>query len=153
MAHLTRSILIAASPQAVFEFHADPRNIERVASPPARAELLQPYEVPLRRGSVVRLKVSILGLVTQVVESEIIVCDPPREFVDVQRRGPFRAWHHRHLFAEVEGGTELTDDVDYELPTCLPYRLFPPQAMTEVLENLFARRQQLTKALIEGGSK
>jgi len=152
MAHLQRSIRIAAPAQVVFDFHADPRNIERVAAPPARAQLLPPYDVPLHRGSIVRLRVTVLGLVPQVVESEIVVCDPPHEFADEQRRGPFRAWRHRHLFREVEWGTELTDDVLYELPTGLPFRLLGAEAMTKMMENLFERRQELTKALIEGGS-
>jgi ligand-binding SRPBCC domain-containing protein len=151
MARLQRSILIAAPAATVFDFHADPRNIERVATPPAQAQLLPPYEVPLHLGSVVRLRVTVFGLLPQLVETEIVVCDPPREFADVQRRGPFRAWRHRHLFRAVEGGAELTDDVEYELPTSLPFRLLGAEAMTKMMENLFTRRQELTKALIEGG--
>ena len=151
MAHLQRSILIAAPAAAVFDFHADPRNIERVAVAPAHARLHPPFDVPLRLGSVVRLRVTVFGLAPRRVETEIVVCDPPGEFADVQRRGPFRAWRHRYLFRAVEGGTELTDDVEYELPTGLPFRLLGAEAMTTMMENLFARRQELTKALIEGG--
>jgi ligand-binding SRPBCC domain-containing protein len=151
MAHFRQSIDIAAPPQVVFDFHADPRNIERVAAPPARAHLLEPYDLPLHEGSIVRLRVELFGLLPQEVETEIVVCDPPREFVDEQRRGPFRYWRHRHLFEEVEGGTRLTDDVEYELPTALPFRLLGAEAMTRLMANLFARRQELTKALVEEG--
>jgi ligand-binding SRPBCC domain-containing protein len=150
MARFTRSIDIHAPPPAVFDFHADPRNIERVAAPPARARLLEPYDVPLHEGSVVRLRVELFGLLPQVVETEIVLCRPPREFVDEQRQGPFRRWRHRHLFEEIEGGTRLTDDVEYELPTALPFRLLGTEAMTRMMENLFARRQELTKEQIEG---
>jgi ligand-binding SRPBCC domain-containing protein len=149
MAHFCRSIQIAAPVQAVFDFHADPRNIPRVTAPPTHVELLPPYDVPLHRGSVVRVRVALCGLLPQVVETEIVVCDPPHEFADEQRRGPFRAWRHRHLFREVEGGTELTDYVEYELPTALPFRLLGAEAITRMMENLFARRQELTRALLE----
>jgi ligand-binding SRPBCC domain-containing protein len=149
MAHFRRSIQIAAAAQAVFDFHADPRNIERVAFPPAHVQLLPPYDVPLHLGSIVRVRVALFGLLPQIVETEIVVCDPPHEFADQQRRGPFRAWRHRHLFREVEGGTELTDDVEYELPTALPFRLLGVEAMTGMMVNLFAKRQELTKALLE----
>src|SRR3954453_13453483 len=104
MANLKRSITVAAPAQVVFDFHADPRNIERVAAPPARAQLLPPYDVPLHRGSIVRLRVPVLGLVPQVVESEIVVCDPPHEFADEQRRGPFPAWRHAPLFPAAAPG-------------------------------------------------
>src|SRR4029077_17602626 len=102
MARLTRSIQVAAPVATVFEFHADPRNIERVAAPPARAQLLAPSDLPLRLGSVVTLKVTLLRWVPQLSASEITVCKPPHEFTDEQRRGPFRLWKHRHLFRETE---------------------------------------------------
>jgi len=148
MAHFRRSIQIGAPVQVVFDLHADPRNIARVAAPPAHVQLLPPYDVPLRLGSVVRVQVALFGLLPQIVETEIVVCDPPHEFADVQRRGPFRAWRHRHLFREIEGGTELTDDVEYELPTALPFRLLGGEAMTGMMENLFAKRQEITKELL-----
>jgi ligand-binding SRPBCC domain-containing protein len=149
MAHYRRSIRIAVPAQAVFDFHADPRNIPRVAAPPAHVEILPPYDVPLHLGSIVRVRVALFGLLPQIVETEIVVCDPPHEFADQQRRGPFRAWRHRHLFREVEGGTELTDDIDYELPTALPFRLLGVEAMTGMMANLFAKRQEITKTLLE----
>jgi ligand-binding SRPBCC domain-containing protein len=37
-------------------------------------------------------------------------------FVDEQRKGPYKIWHHEHHFKEVEGGVEMTDVVSYELP-------------------------------------
>jgi ligand-binding SRPBCC domain-containing protein len=150
VARLTRSIRIAAPVEAVFAFHADPRNIERLSTPQAQAQLVPPYEVPLRQGSIVRLRVMLLGLVPQQVETEIVVCDPPREFTDQQRRGPFRSWRHRHLFRPVAGGTELTDDVTYELPTGLPFRLIGEAAMMAQMEALFQHRQQRTKEILEG---
>lgn len=32
-------------------------------------------------------------------------------FVDEQRMGPYKMWHHEHHFKEVEGGVEMTDIV------------------------------------------
>jgi ligand-binding SRPBCC domain-containing protein len=37
-------------------------------------------------------------------------------FVDEQRFGPYRFWHHKHLLKEVEGGVEMTDIVHYKAP-------------------------------------
>jgi ligand-binding SRPBCC domain-containing protein len=37
-------------------------------------------------------------------------------FVDEQRRGPYRLWHHQHHFKEISGGAEMTDIVHYQLP-------------------------------------
>ena len=57
--------------------------------------------------------------------SEITEWDPPDGFCDVQRKGPYRLWAHRHTFEEVEGGTLVTDSVDYRVPGgALVNRLF-----------------------------
>lgn len=37
-------------------------------------------------------------------------------FVDEQRSGPYRIWHHEHHFKAIEGGVEMTDLVHYQLP-------------------------------------
>jgi ligand-binding SRPBCC domain-containing protein len=45
-------------------------------------------------------------------QSEITVLEPPHRFVDEQRRGPFRTWHHEHRFAALtEGRTKLLDSM------------------------------------------
>ena len=37
-------------------------------------------------------------------------------FVDEQRLGPYKIWHHQHHFKAIAGGVEMTDIVDYRLP-------------------------------------
>lgn len=42
--------------------------------------------------------------------------DDRGEFRDEMADGPFRRWHHTHRFQAVDGGTRLTDRVEYQLP-------------------------------------
>jgi ligand-binding SRPBCC domain-containing protein len=37
-------------------------------------------------------------------------------FVDEQRIGPYRLWHHEHHFRRAPGGVEMEDIVHYALP-------------------------------------
>lgn len=48
--------------------------------------------------------------------TEIIQVKQGIYFIDEQRRGPYRLWHHQHHFREIPGGVEMTDIVHYELP-------------------------------------
>ena len=46
-------------------------------------------------------------------QSRIELWEPPIRFTDVQIRGPYRHWHHEHVFEEVSGGTICRDIVEY----------------------------------------
>jgi ligand-binding SRPBCC domain-containing protein len=37
-------------------------------------------------------------------------------FIDEQRFGPYKFWHHQHHFKEVDEGVEMTDIVNYAIP-------------------------------------
>lgn len=37
-------------------------------------------------------------------------------FIDEQRFGPYRFWHHEHRINEIDGGVQLIDTVHYALP-------------------------------------
>ncbi len=45
--------------------------------------------------------------ITQVREKEY--------FVDEQRKGPYRIWHHEHHFREADGGVIMTDLLYYDV--------------------------------------
>ena len=53
-------------------------------------------------------------------------------FVDEQRVGPYRIWHHQHHFREIPRGVEMTDLVHYQIP-------FGP--LGQLANWLFVRRQ------------
>ena len=36
-------------------------------------------------------------------------------FVDEQRKGPYRIWHHEHYFKKVDGGVLMTDKLYYAI--------------------------------------
>ena len=57
---------------------------------------------------------------------------PPVEFEDVQERGPYRRWIHRHRFEQNGKETVIRDRVEYELP-------FGP--IGRLVHALFVRRQ------------
>ncbi len=69
----------------------------------------------LSNGAVVDLQMSWLGVPVRW-RAFIREWDPPYRFVDVQVRGPYARWEHRHRFLEERGGTWVEDRVTYRLP-------------------------------------
>jgi len=53
-------------------------------------------------------------------------------FIDEQRFGPYKLWHHKHSFVKTENGVEMTDVVNY----VLPFGIFG-----EIAHNLFLRKR------------
>jgi ligand-binding SRPBCC domain-containing protein len=47
--------------------------------------------------------------------TEIKCVDEGRSFIDEQRFGPYKFWHHRHYFESIEGGVLMRDMVHYGL--------------------------------------
>jgi ligand-binding SRPBCC domain-containing protein len=81
-------------------------------------------------------------------QSEITLWDPPRRFVDEQRRGPYRLWIHEHTF-EAEGNSTLVRDrVQYAVPGgWLVQRLFVGRDVGRIFAY---RRQKLAEVFSLG---
>jgi ligand-binding SRPBCC domain-containing protein len=97
----------------------------------------------MKVGTRIDYRLRVLGLSVRW-QSEITAWQPPHRFVDEQRRGPYRLWHHEHTFTEQDGGTLVGDHVQYAvLGGALVERLFVRRDITAI----FAYRQQKLAAL------
>src|ERR1044072_8072318 len=67
-------------------------------------------------GQIITYKVSPVLGIPLFWMTEITHVVPGKLFVDEQRRGPYRLWHHQHHFEAVTGGVLMTDIIHYELP-------------------------------------
>ena len=106
---------LPVSAAEAFAWHERPGALQRLSPPFSPARIEQP-PTSLAAGTRVILRVG-LGPVQPRWVAEHVTYDPPHEFRDVQRSGPFAAWDHRHLFADLPGGrSALTDIVHYRLP-------------------------------------
>jgi len=67
-------------------------------------------------GQIIVYKVKPLGGIGIFWVTEITHIQSKKMFVDEQRKGPYKLWHHQHHFKAIDGGTEMTDIVHYSLP-------------------------------------
>jgi ligand-binding SRPBCC domain-containing protein len=75
--------------------------------------------------------------------TKIIDWDPPRQFTDLQVRGPYALWHHQHTFREVEDGVECTDRVIYRVPVPLVGRVVHAAVVRKQLLEIFRHRRKV----------
>lgn len=113
--HLHASQLVDRPIEEVFAFFARPENLGRI-TPPAMGFGQLSTDFAMRPGLEIDHRIRPLPGIPMRWRSRIETYDPPNGFTDIQVRGPYRSWVHRHRFTAVDGGTRIDDDVDYALP-------------------------------------
>lgn len=98
----------------VFAFFADPANLARVTPPALGLRLIDPPSA-MAAGTTFDLRLRWLGVPLRW-RTFVREWDPPFRFLDVQVRGPYARWEHRHIFLAEAGGTAVEDRVVYRLP-------------------------------------
>ncbi len=134
---------LAVPPDEAWRFFSHPGNLALITPPDMRFELTSEPPEAVYPGLILTYRLRpLLGLPATWV-TEITHVEPGRRFVDEQRIGPYRLWHHEHTFAAIEGGTAVTDDVWYALPFGpiggLAHRLL----VRHRLRTIFAFRRQV----------
>jgi ligand-binding SRPBCC domain-containing protein len=149
--HVLESRLWLARPRPqVFAFFADPAHLARVSPPSLGLRLLTPA-ASLAAGAVVDVRVSWLGVPLRW-RAYIREFDPPYRFVDVQVRGPWARWEHRHRFLEEDGGTWMEDRITYRMPLGPLGRALHAALVHRQLSAVWAFRQARVTELLGGGS-
>jgi ligand-binding SRPBCC domain-containing protein len=76
--------------------------------------------------------------------TKIIDWIPPRQFIDLQIRGPYELWHHQHTFESTEsGGVICRDRVIYKLPLPGVRRVVHAVAVRRQLLEIFRFRRKV----------
>lgn len=135
--------------EEIFPFFADPRNLKALDPPWLRPALLSSPPDPLEAGTVFDFRIRWLGIPLRwrVLIREY---DPPYRFVDVQVRGPYARWEHRHLFRAEKGGTSVEDRITYRLPLGPLGRLLHTLWVRRQLATIFAHRRRRLGELFPG---
>jgi len=111
------SQLIRTDMITCWNFFSDPANLSEITPPDMNFTVRFPEPLPLmHQGLIIRYKVSPLLKIPVNWVTEITHVRKYKYFVDIQIKGPFRRWHHQHLFREVPQGIEMQDIVSFELP-------------------------------------
>ena len=68
-------------------------------------------------------------------------------FVDEQRFGPYKLWHHKHTFIETSNGVDMYDEVNYVLPLGFLGTIAHSLFVKKQLEHVFIYRTKVTEEL------
>ncbi len=138
MAVFEASVELACSPEAAFEFLAQPENIRGI-TPSSVMLIFDAAPKRLSLGARMEFRVQAYGVVRSAVH-EVTAWDEPRRFVERQIEGPTGSWEHEHLFQPTSHGVRVTDRITFTPPGGMLGLLINERKMNEALEDGFAHR-------------
>jgi len=141
--------IIRATPERVFEFHEQTNVLSLLIPPWESARVIQPARIS-EVGAQAIVETKVFGPISVRWIAEHTVYDPPHMFEDVQVKGPFRSWRHRHVVETHASGAILRDEIDYEPPFGFLGRALAPVLVRRRLEKLFNYRHEVTRRWCEG---
>jgi ligand-binding SRPBCC domain-containing protein len=97
-------------------FFSNPANLDRITPADLGFEITSPPSGEMFEGQIITYRVRIAPAVWVPWVTEIKCVDPGCSFIDEQRFGPYKFWHHRHHFESIDGGVRMRDLVHYVLP-------------------------------------
>ena len=128
--------------EQAWDFFSDPRNLNTITPDSMRFKTLSGDERKMFAGQIIHYKISPFKGITMEWVTEITHVKDKEFFVDEQRFGPYKFWHHKHFFKAVDGGVEMEDIVHYKVPFGFLGKLLHPIVVKPKLDEIFRYRKQ-----------
>jgi len=97
-------------------FFSNPNNLPKITPPWLNLKVTSELPDKMYEGMIITYKVyPFWGLPSNWV-TEITTVKEKIFFIDEQRFGPYKFWHHQHHFKKTSSGVEMTDIINYALP-------------------------------------
>jgi ligand-binding SRPBCC domain-containing protein len=100
-----------------WNFFSNPANLQAITPADMGFKVISKYHGDIMyTGQIIEYTVKPLLGIPIYWMTEITHVEDKKYFIDEQRFGPYRLWHHQHHFKETAEGVEMTDIVHYKVP-------------------------------------
>lgn len=130
--------------EEAWQFFSRPENLGQITPPEMNFKVLSDLlSVPMYAGMVIRYRLTpLLGIPASWV-TEITQVNEPFYFVDEQRFGPYRYWHHEHHFEKKDDGILMTDLLYYAVPFGFIGKWIDKWLISKKIDQIFAYRKNI----------
>lgn len=131
--------LLNVSIEKAWEFFSNPKNLENITPAYMGFKITSQLDSKAYPGQIITYKVNILPGISSSWVTEITQVKDQEFFIDEQRFGPYKMWHHEHVFKPLEGNkTLMIDKISYKIPFGilghLAQKLFIKKQLTTIFE-------------------
>ena len=113
--YLKETQKVPISIHEAWSFFSNPLNLKEITPPHLNLVVTNEMPEKMHAGMIITYVVEPLLKIKMNWVTEITNMQEPFYFVDEQRFGPYKFWHHQHIFKEIDGGVEVTDIVHYKI--------------------------------------
>jgi ligand-binding SRPBCC domain-containing protein len=142
---LYREQIVKGNIKDIWKFFSDPRNLSKITPPYMNFKILT-EDLPdeIFTGLIIEYKVSPVGRIPVHWVTEITAVEKYKYFIDEQRFGPYKFWHHLHLFQQVdEEKIKIIDKVHYIIPLGIVEQIVNSLFVKKRLDEIFDYRAKV----------
>lgn len=127
----------------LWSFISNPHNLKKITPPNMGFNVItKDLDNQMYEGMIIAYKVAPLFGIKTTWVTEITKVNFGNYFIDEQRIGPYKMWHHEHFLQENEHGTLMIDIVSYKPPFGILGSIANKLIIERKLEEIFTFRQK-----------
>jgi len=130
-----------------WSFFSDPRNLPKITPPWLNLKITSDLPDKMYEGMIITYKVYPIAGIPSNWVTEITQVKEKNFFIDEQRFGPYKFWHHQHHFKQIDDGIEMEDIVSYALPLDPLSRPINSLFVGNKVKDIFEFRKEVLKKL------
>lgn len=144
---LKREQTLNCSLDEAWEFFATPKNLDKMTPKSIGFKITHLDAETMYQGQMIGYKIKVAPLTWITWLTEITFIEHKKSFIDDQRTGPYKVWHHTHSFEEKDGKTIMRDDVTYVLPFGIFGKIANALYVNRQVKSIFDERAKITEEI------
>jgi ligand-binding SRPBCC domain-containing protein len=134
--------------EKAWSFFSDPANLQAITPANMGFKVISKSHSPVvYAGQIIEYTLKPIPGIQIYWMTEITQVNDKVYFVDEQRFGPYKMWHHQHHFKEIDGGVEMTDIVHYKNPLWIFGKIANSLYVKKKLKEIFEFRHKKVEEL------
>ncbi len=148
---LTTKQELNVSLEEAWNFFSSPENLEKITPKQMGFQITSKVDKKAYAGQIISYKVGILPGIKSNWVTEITQVKDKEFFIDEQRFGPYKMWHHEHWFEVLPNGKALMKDkISYKIPFGILGHLAQSIFIKRQLKSIFEHRFVTLEKLFNG---
>jgi ligand-binding SRPBCC domain-containing protein len=140
------SQFLPVSMDRAWAFFSRPENLKLITPPDLRLTLTSSL-TDMYEGMWIQYTVSPMLQIPLHWTTEITHIKNHHYFIDEQRTGPYKIWHHEHHFKQVSEGVEMIDILHYDIGMGIIGKLADKWMISDRIDHIFEYRSTVLKSM------